>query len=55
MTTAIESFLAKKLGGRHQESMAPEVAEKLEEITVDPSTVKAPERAPEVSTSEAQG
>jgi dipeptidyl aminopeptidase/acylaminoacyl peptidase len=34
-----EKFLAKHLGGRHQESMTPEVAARLKEITVDPKTV----------------
>ena len=35
-----EKFLAKHLGGRHQESLTPEVAKRLQEITVDPKTVK---------------
>jgi dipeptidyl aminopeptidase/acylaminoacyl peptidase len=35
-----EKFLAKHLGGRYQESMPPEVAKRLQEITVDPRTVK---------------
>jgi hypothetical protein len=35
-----EKFLAKHLGGRYQESMAPEVAKRLQEITVDPKTVR---------------
>ena len=35
----IEKFLAKHLGGRFQESMTPEVATRLKEITVDPTTV----------------
>ncbi|HEY0100904.1 MAG TPA: S9 family peptidase [Pyrinomonadaceae bacterium] len=35
-----EKFLAKYLGGRYQESLAPEVAKRLQEITVDPKTVK---------------
>jgi dipeptidyl aminopeptidase/acylaminoacyl peptidase len=34
-----EKFLAKYLGGRYQESMTPEVAQRLKEITVDVSTV----------------
>jgi len=34
-----EKFLAKHLGGRYQESMTPEVATRLSEITVDPKTV----------------
>jgi dipeptidyl aminopeptidase/acylaminoacyl peptidase len=36
---AAEKFLAKYLGGRYQESMTPEVAARLKEITVDPKTV----------------
>lgn len=39
MMTAAEKFLAKHLGGRHQESVTPEVATRLKEITVDPATV----------------
>ena len=39
MNAAAEKFLAKHLGGRYQESMTPEVAERLKEITVDPKTV----------------
>lgn len=35
-----EKFLAKYLGGRYQESLTPEVAKRLQEITVDPKTVK---------------
>jgi hypothetical protein len=34
-----EKFLAKHLGGRLQESVTPEVAKRLQEITVDPKTV----------------
>ena len=40
MIAAAEKFLAKHLGGRYQESMTPEVAKRLGEITVDPKTVK---------------
>ncbi|HYI95859.1 MAG TPA: prolyl oligopeptidase family serine peptidase [Bryobacteraceae bacterium] len=36
---ASEKFFAKHLGGRYQETMTPEVAARLKEITVDPSTV----------------
>ncbi len=36
---AAEKFLAKHLGGRYQESMPPEVAERLKVLTVDPATV----------------
>ena len=39
MYAAVEKFLAKHLGGRYQESMTPEVAARLKEITVDPKTV----------------
>ena len=35
-----EKFLAKYLGGRYQESLTPEVAKRMQEITVDPKTVK---------------
>ena len=37
-----EKFLAKYLGGRYQESMTPETAQRLKEITVDPKTVTLP-------------
>ncbi len=40
MFAAAEKFLAKHLGGRYQEDMTPEVAERLKVITVDPATVK---------------
>ncbi len=36
---AAERFFAKHLGGRYQESMTPEVAKRLKEITVDVKTV----------------
>jgi hypothetical protein len=39
MFAASEKFLAKYLGGRFQESMSPEVAKRLAELTVDPTTV----------------
>lgn len=39
MLASAEKFLAKHLGGRYQESMKPEVAKRLGEITVDPKTV----------------
>lgn len=39
MLAAAEKFLAKHLGGRFQESMKPEVAKRLGEITVDVKTV----------------
>lgn len=40
MLAMTEKFLAKYLGGRYQESLTPEVAKRLQEITVDPKTVK---------------
>lgn len=40
MLAAAEKFLAKHLGGRYQESMKPEVATRLKEITVDPASVE---------------
>ena len=39
MLAATEKFLAKHIGGRYQESMTPEVAKRLAEITVDPKNV----------------
>ena len=39
-----ERFLAKHLGGRYQESMPPEVAKRLQEITVDVKTVERPKK-----------
>ena len=44
-----EKFLAKYLGGRYQESVAPEVAKRLQEITVDPKTVKLATNPPDKS------
>ncbi len=40
---AMEKFFAEHLGGRYQETMTDEVAQRLEEITVDVSTVELPE------------
>jgi dipeptidyl aminopeptidase/acylaminoacyl peptidase len=37
---AAEKFLARHLKGRFQESMTPEVATRLKEVTVDPAAVK---------------
>ncbi|HET6852714.1 MAG TPA: alpha/beta fold hydrolase [Pyrinomonadaceae bacterium] len=42
MFASAEKFLAKYLGGRYQESMTPEVAQRLKEITVDVKTVTLP-------------
>ncbi len=39
MFAAGEKFLAQYLGGRYQESMTPEVAKRLAEITIDPKNV----------------
>ncbi|HEX8749077.1 MAG TPA: S9 family peptidase [Pyrinomonadaceae bacterium] len=42
MFATAEKFLAKYLGGRYQEEMSPEVAQRLKEITVDVKTVEMP-------------
>ncbi len=42
MFALAEKFLAKYLGGRYQETMTPEVAQRLKEITVDVKTVTMP-------------
>jgi dipeptidyl aminopeptidase/acylaminoacyl peptidase len=44
MIAAAEKFFAKHLGGRYQESMTPEVANRLKEITVDVKTVSLPKK-----------
>ncbi len=44
MIATAEKFLAKHLGGRFQESMTPEVATRLKEITVDVKTVELPRK-----------
>ena len=44
MFATAEKFLAKHLGGRYQESMTPEVATRLKEITVDVKTVTLPKK-----------
>ena len=53
MLALTEKFLAKHLGGRYQESVTPEVAKRLQEITVDPKTVqlaaKPADNSPRVS------
>jgi hypothetical protein len=48
MFAAAEKFLAQYLKGRFQESMTPEVAQRLKEITVDVKTVEKPRRTPTV-------
>jgi dipeptidyl aminopeptidase/acylaminoacyl peptidase len=40
-----EEFLAEHLGGRFQEGMAPDVAERLAALTVDPASVEMPRAA----------
>ncbi len=42
MFASAEKFLAKYLGGRYQESMTPEVSQRLKEINVDVKTVMMP-------------
>jgi len=42
MFASSEKFLAKYLGGRYQESMTPEVSQRLKEINVDVKTVALP-------------
>jgi dipeptidyl aminopeptidase/acylaminoacyl peptidase len=42
MFASAEKFLAKYLGGRYQESMTPEVSQRLNEINVDVKTVTLP-------------
>ena len=44
MFAASEKFLAKYLGGRYQETMTPEVAQRLKEISVDVKTVTLPKQ-----------
>jgi dipeptidyl aminopeptidase/acylaminoacyl peptidase len=44
MCAASEKFLAKHLGGQHQEGATAEVAARLKEITVDVKTVEKPKR-----------
>jgi hypothetical protein len=44
MFALAEKFLAKHLGGRHQETMTPEVTQRLKEITVDVKTVTLPKK-----------
>lgn len=44
MFAASEKFLAKYLGGRYQETMTPEVSQRLKEISVDIKTVTLPKK-----------
>jgi dipeptidyl aminopeptidase/acylaminoacyl peptidase len=45
LAVAMEKFLAKQLGGRFQEDVRPETQQRLDEITVDVSTVTLPASA----------
>ena len=45
MFARVEEFLAQHNGGRYQEGMAEDIAERLEAITVDIETVEEPKRA----------
>ncbi|MGH9930384.1 MAG: alpha/beta fold hydrolase, partial [Pyrinomonadaceae bacterium] len=45
MFATTEKFLAKYLSGRYQETMTPEVAQRLKEISVDVKTVTLPKKA----------
>jgi dipeptidyl aminopeptidase/acylaminoacyl peptidase len=42
--TAMERFFAKHLGGRYQETVRPEIQQKLDALTVSVATVKMPDR-----------
>ncbi len=44
MFAASEKFLAKYLGGRYQETMTPEVTQRLKDISVDVKTVTLPKK-----------
>jgi dipeptidyl aminopeptidase/acylaminoacyl peptidase len=44
MFATTEKFLAKYLGGRYQETMTPEVGQRLKEISVDVKTVTLPKK-----------
>ncbi len=44
MFASAEKFLAKYLGGRYQETMTPEVTQRLKEISVDVKTVSLPKK-----------
>jgi dipeptidyl aminopeptidase/acylaminoacyl peptidase len=45
MIAAIEEFLAGHLGGRYQQEMPPDIAQRLAELRVDVSTVTLPDRS----------
>ncbi|HUU01485.1 MAG TPA: S9 family peptidase [Myxococcota bacterium] len=44
VAVAMEKFLAKQIGGRLQDEVSPEIAERLAKITVDPAGVKMPDK-----------
>ncbi len=50
MFATTEKFLARHLGGRYQESMTPEVGQRLKDITVDVNTVTLPKKMGPVGT-----
>ncbi|HHN74069.1 MAG TPA: S9 family peptidase [Acidobacteria bacterium] len=43
MFASIEEFLARHLGGRYQKEMPPAIAQRLDELRVDPATVTMPQ------------
>jgi dipeptidyl aminopeptidase/acylaminoacyl peptidase len=51
MFATTEKFLAKYLGGRYQESMTPEITQRLKEISVDVKTVTLPKKTEPVAAS----
>jgi dipeptidyl aminopeptidase/acylaminoacyl peptidase len=51
MFATTEKFLAKYLGGRYQESMTPEIGQRLKEISVDVKTVTLPRKTEPVAAS----
>ncbi len=53
VSVAIERFFARHLGGRYQEDVPPEIARRLQELTVDIQSVKLPETSKETLSSEA--
>ncbi len=54
LAVAMEEFLAEHLGGRYQEAVPDSIAERLEEITVDPATVTLPDTSANAEAAEAQ-
>jgi dipeptidyl aminopeptidase/acylaminoacyl peptidase len=51
MFATTEKFLAKYLGGRYQESMTPEIGQRLKDISVDVKTVTLPKKMEPVGVS----